>query len=73
MKKLGWLILGVLANIREPCPSPLPMLWIRDPTKGKGKAPQAVPIELLLGENPDAALTHRLQQEEQIAEAAWRG
>ena len=66
-------MLGVLANIREPRPPPPPMSRMRDPTKGKGATPLMALTEALLGEDPDAALAHWLQQEEQRAEAVWRG
>ena len=46
---------------------------MRDPTKGKGAAPPAVPAEVPQGEESDAALAHWLQQEEQMAETVWRG
>ena len=53
-------------------PPPL-MPRMRDPTKGKGAAPPAVPAEVPQGEESDAALAHWLQQEEQMAETVWRG
>ena len=65
------MILGEPADIRDLCLSPPPMPRMRDLTKGKGVALPAAPTEILLGENPDAALARRLQQEEQIAEAVW--
>ena len=72
MKKWGWLMLGVLADMREPHPSPLPIPWMRDPSKGKRTAPPAppappaTPAEAPWGES-DAAFAHQLQQDEQSA------
>ena len=57
MKNWGWLMSGLPKNIWEPHLSPPPMHQIRDLVKGKGVAPAAAPTEILLGENPDAALS----------------
>ena len=73
MNKWGRLMLEVPENSWEPRFSPFPMPWMRHPTKGNGAAPLAVPTEVLLGEDLDAALTHCLQQEEQMAETLQRG
>ena len=75
---MGWLMLGVPADMWEPHPSPPPMPRMRDPSKGKGAAPPAppaqpaMPAEVPQGES-DVAFTCWLQQEKQRAEAVQRG
>ena len=66
-------MLGVLEDIRDPRPSPLPMPRMRNPTKGKGAALPVVPTEVPQGEESDAAFAHWLQQEVQMAEVVRRG
>ena len=72
-------MLGVLADIWDPRPSPPPMPWMRDPSKDKGvappapPAPPAMPAEVLWGGESDAAFACWLQQEEQRTEALQRG
>ena len=65
-------MLGVPENSQESHHFPPPMPKMRVPTKSKGAAPPAAPTEVLLGEDPDAALAHWMQQEEQMAEAVRR-
>ena len=61
MKKWGWLMLGVPADIWDPRSSPPPMPQMRDPTKGKGAPPPVAPAEAPWGEDSDAAFAHWLQ------------
>ena len=64
MKKWGHLMLGVPADIWDPCLSPPPMPQMRDPTKGKGAVPPAplalpaMPAKAPRGEELDAAFVH---------------